>query len=253
MSVKGRVGVGGGEMGSRNAVVSRNLALLLCFGSFSAGILFTNRIWTEPERTNLESENCNQKLKVENHTSINSLGQISNTQYDISALDSKISNIEMKLAAAKAEQQSLLRGDIASGNLKRKYFMVIGINTAFSSRKRRDSVRTTWMPQGEARKKLEKEKGIVIRFVIGHSSTAGGILDKAIEAEEMVHGDFLRLEHVEGYLELSAKTKTYFSTAVALWDADFYIKVDDDVHVNLGTYCINMSMKMFLWDLGLSV
>jgi len=26
-----------------------------------------------------------------------------------------------------------------------------------------------------------------------HSSTAGGILDKAIEAEEMVHGDFLRL------------------------------------------------------------
>jgi len=43
MSVKGRVGVGGGEMGSRNAVVSRNLALLLCFGSFSAGILFTNR------------------------------------------------------------------------------------------------------------------------------------------------------------------------------------------------------------------
>jgi len=41
--------------------------------------------------------------------------------------------------------------------------------------------------------------------------------------------------HVEGYLELSAKTKTYFSTAVALWDAEFYVKVDDDVHVNLGT------------------
>lgn len=41
-------------------------------------------------------------------------------------------------------------------------------------------------------------------------------------------------DHVEGYMELSAKTKTYFTTAVALWDADFYIKVDDDVHVNLG-------------------
>lgn len=41
--------------------------------------------------------------------------------------------------------------------------------------------------------------------------------------------------HVEGYMELSAKTKTYFSTAVALWDAEFYVKVDDDVHVNLGT------------------
>jgi hypothetical protein len=33
---------------------------------------------------------------------------------------------------------------------------------------------------------------------------------------------------------LSAKTKIYFTTAVSKWDADFYIKVDDDVHVNLG-------------------
>lgn len=41
-------------------------------------------------------------------------------------------------------------------------------------------------------------------------------------------------DHTEGYLELSAKTKTYFSTAVATWDAEFYVKVDDDVHVNLG-------------------
>ncbi|CAN6481623.1 unnamed protein product [Victoria cruziana] len=112
--------------------------------------------------------------------------------------------------------------------------MVIGINTAFSSRKRRDSVRATWMPQGEKRKRLEQEKGIIIRFVIGHSATTGGILDRAIEAENRRHGDFMRLEHVEGYLELSAKTKTYFATAVTTWDADFYIKVDDDVHVNIG-------------------
>ena len=41
-------------------------------------------------------------------------------------------------------------------------------------------------------------------------------------------------DHVEGYLELSAKTKTYFATATAQWDADFYVKVDDDVHVNIG-------------------
>jgi len=33
---------------------------------------------------------------------------------------------------------------------------------------------------------------------------------------------------------LSAKTKIYFATAVALWDAEFYVKVDDDVHVNIG-------------------
>lgn len=55
----------------------------------------------------------------------------------------------MKLAAAKAEHQSMSNGNPASENLKRKYFMVVGISTAFSSRKRRDSVRATWMPQGE--------------------------------------------------------------------------------------------------------
>ncbi|CAK9172783.1 unnamed protein product [Ilex paraguariensis] len=54
--------------------------------------------------------------------------------------------------------------------------------------------------------------------------TAGSILDRAIEAEDRKHGDFLRLEHIEGYLELSAKTKSFFTTVVALWDADFYVK-----------------------------
>lgn len=41
-------------------------------------------------------------------------------------------------------------------------------------------------------------------------------------------------DHVEGYRELSIKTQIYFSTAVAKWDAEFYIEVDDDVHVNIG-------------------
>ncbi|CAK9193033.1 unnamed protein product [Sphagnum troendelagicum] len=88
------------------------------------------------------------------------------------------------------------------------------------------------MPQGENLKQLEKEKGIVIWFVIGHSATLGGILDCIIEAEDAQHLDFMHLDHVEGYHELSMKTKIYFATAVSKWDADFYVKVD--VHVNLG-------------------
>lgn len=109
------------------------------------------------------------------------------------------------------------------------------------------------------------------------SAIAGGIIDRAIEAEDRKHGDFMKIvsllhkrtlvshgsdavidvliwtemlfcppvlpvyfgynfvqDHVEGYLALSGKTKTYFATAVSLWDADFYVKVDDDVHVNIG-------------------
>jgi hypothetical protein len=87
---------------------------------------------------------------------------------------------------------------------------------------------------GAKLQQLEDQKGIVIRFTIGHSATSNSILDKAIDSEDAQHRDFLRLDHVEGYHELSAKTKIFFSTAVGIWDADFYVKVDDDVHVNLG-------------------
>lgn len=136
---------------------------------------------------------------------------------EIRTLDKTISNLEMELAAARAVQESISNESPTSeklpgvdANVKRKYLMVVGINTAFSSRKRRDSVRATWMPQGsnaqrfflsccllmvlfllfpyiiidtnsikhysefvdcnlgEKRKRLEEEKGIIIRFVIGH-------------------------------------------------------------------------------------
>ncbi|KAA8526984.1 hypothetical protein F0562_008787 [Nyssa sinensis] len=227
------------------SVVSRKLTLFLCIGCFCAGMLFTDKMWTMPEaggisrttgmedeRLKLVSEGCHPRIKDGKRESKGILR----------TLDKTISNLEMELAAARAAQDSILRGSPLSGDLriteptqKKKNLMVIGINTAFSSRKRRDSVRATWMPQGDKLKKLEEEKGIIVRFVIGHSATSGGLLDRAIEAEDKKHGDFLRLEHVEGYLELSAKTKIYFTTAVSLWDADFYVKVDDDVHVNIAT------------------
>jgi hypothetical protein len=200
---------------------------------------------TEAERLKLISEGCDPKTlyqKEVNRDPQALFGEVSKTHNAIQTLDKTISSLEMELAAARSAQESLVNGAPISNDMekkqlpgKRRYLMVVGINTAFSSRKRRDSVRTTWMPSGEKRKKLEEEKGIIIRFVIGHSATAGGILDRSIEAEDKKHGDFLRLDHVEGYLELSGKTKTYFSTAVSKWDAEFYVKVDDDVHVNIAT------------------
>ncbi|KAL3825213.1 hypothetical protein ACJIZ3_021242 [Penstemon smallii] len=222
------------ESTSKN-VVSRKLTLFLCIGCFCVGMLFTDRMWAVPEAKDISrstksveekltfvSDGCNPNLK-----DAGIISEVSKTHHDIQTLDKTISNLEMEIAGARALKDSLLSGSPISEDLKfpeltkkRKYLMVVGINTAFSSDKR---------------KKLEEEKGIVIRFVIGHSATSGGILDRAIEAEDRKHGDFMRLEHVEGYLELSAKTKKYFTTAVQLWDADFYVKVDDDVHVNIAT------------------
>ncbi|KAJ0245045.1 beta-1,3-galactosyltransferase 3 [Hirschfeldia incana] len=251
---------GGGEHSSRS-FASRKWTLLLCLGSFCVGMFFTDRMWsipeskdisrpsvTEAERLKLISEGCNPKSLYQKEVKRDPqalFSQVSKTHNAIQTLDRTISSLEMELAAARSVQESLTNGAPVSDDMgkkkkqpqgkKRRYLMVVGINTAFSSRKRRDSVRATWMPQGEKRRRLEEEKGIIIRFVIGHSATAGGILDRAIEAEDRKHGDFLRLDHVEGYLELSGKTKTYFSTAFSMWDAEFYVKVDDDVHVNIAT------------------
>ncbi|KVH88986.1 protein of unknown function DUF4094 [Cynara cardunculus var. scolymus] len=235
-----------GDQQASRSVISQKWTLLLCIGSFCAGLLFTNRMWTmsdsklitrptaiESEGLKLVSEGCDlRKLQMKNvkRDSKQIFGEVSKTHQAIQTLDKTISSLEMELAAARSIQESIVNGspiseeDTRSAPERRKYLMVVGVNTAFSSRKRRDS-----------RKKLEEEKGIIMRFVIGHSATVGGILDRAIEAEDRKHGDFLRLDHVEGYLELSAKTKTYFATAVTMWDAEFYIKVDDDVHVNIAT------------------
>ncbi|KAG6519074.1 probable beta-1,3-galactosyltransferase 2 isoform X1 [Zingiber officinale] len=253
-SFKRGSGAGGGEVSARG-MVSKKRTFLLCLGSFCVGLLFTTS-WTMPEakgvirtttasdgnKLNLVSSDCVPRPNNAKQQPKDILNNVENTQQVIQTLDKTISDLEMELSAARAAQESILNGAPVSETLKatesagrRKYLMVMGINTAFSSRRRRDSVRATWMPQGEKRKKLEEEKGIIVRFVIGHSATSGGILDKAIEAEHRKHGDFMRLDHVEGYLELSAKTKIYFATAVSMWDADFYIKVDDDVHVNIAT------------------
>ncbi|KAI8000973.1 putative beta-1,3-galactosyltransferase 2 [Camellia lanceoleosa] len=235
MSMKSR-GIAGDSQS--RALVSRNWVLLLCLASFCAGMFFTNRIWLVPEtmaiarttavkaeRRHLVSEAYNPKLKLVSNEVLKA--HHPKRKQDESAAV-KTRNIPLLRASPKSINQKVAKSN-------KKYFMVMGINTAFSSQKRRDSLRETWMPQGEKRRKLEEQKGIVIRFVIGHSSTSDGILDKAIEAEDRKHKDFLRLKHVEGYNELSAKTKIYFATAVALWDADFYLKIDDDVHVNIGT------------------
>lgn len=248
--MRGRSTGGAGE----RSVLSRWI-VAFCLFSFAVGMLFMNRYWAVPESNGqiisqqrkeqelqIISEDCTTKKKRtdDDKRDVNNvIGEVSKTHEAIQSLDKTISTLQMELAATRSKQQAVEPDGSASDETpdqqpKKKAFVVIGVNTAFSSRKRRDSVRETWMPQGEKLQQLEQEKGIVVRFMIGHSATSNSILDRAIDAEEDHHNDFLRLEHVEGYHELSAKTKIFFTTAVAMWDAEFYVKVDDDVHVNLG-------------------
>ncbi|CAA7013381.1 unnamed protein product [Microthlaspi erraticum] len=219
---------------SKRATISLRWVPFLCISFFALGEIFTSRSWIpssdsgsqlisqrrRDHELQIVSDDCGHKKKATQEKDV--IDQVLRTH----------DAIQMELSSTRTSQETV--GDGSEATPRKKVFMVMGINTAFSSRRRRDSVRETWMPQGEKLEKLEQEKGIVIKFMIGHSAMANSILDRAIDSEDSQHKDFLRLEHVEGYHELSAKTKIFFSTAVAKWDAEFYIKVDDDVHVNLG-------------------
>lgn len=90
------------------------------------------------------------------------------------------------------------------------------------------------MPRGEeALKKLE-ERGVVIRFVIGRSANRGDSLDRNIDVENRLTKDFLILDgHEEAQEELPKKAKLFFSTALQNWDAEFYVKVDDKIDLDL--------------------
>ncbi|KAG5621484.1 hypothetical protein H5410_006702 [Solanum commersonii] len=92
------------------------------------------------------------------------------------SLDDSISKIQSELPSTKdplipriTEQVPSLSTDSGERRPRKKTFMVIGINTTFSSRKRRDSIGPTWMPQDAKLHRLEQEKGIVVRFMIGYS------------------------------------------------------------------------------------
>ncbi|XP_047983472.1 beta-1,3-galactosyltransferase 7-like isoform X1 [Salvia hispanica] len=216
-----------------------------CVCRFWGSLESNNQLITQQRRDQelqIVSEDCNTKKKKEEDKDNDVMKEVYKTHEAIQGLDKSISMLQMELSASRSASRG--DGPIPTANqlpVRKKAFMVIGINTAFSSRKRRDSVRETWMPRGDKLRRLEEEKGIVVRFMIGHSATSNSILDRALDSEEAQHKDFLRLEHVEGYHELSAKTKIFFATAVAKWDADFYVKVDDDVHLNLGTFAATLA------------
>ncbi|KAF3587097.1 hypothetical protein F2Q69_00027988 [Brassica cretica] len=228
--------------------------LVLCISSFLLGVLVINRLLATSETVDSngrassdQATSLHPLVDCQNKASHNYTTEgFSNLKLQLiimhfmyRTLDKTISSLEVELATARAAARSdgspAVSKAVADQSKERpRMFFVMGIMTAFSSRKRRDSIRGTWLPKGDELKRLETEKGIIMRFVIGHSSSPGGVLDHTIEAEEEQHKDFFRLNHIEGYHELSSKTQIYFSSAVAKWDADFYIKVDDDVHVNLG-------------------
>ncbi|KAF2564572.1 hypothetical protein F2Q70_00015122 [Brassica cretica] len=87
---------------------------------------------------------------------------------------------------------------------------------------------------GASLKKIETEKGVIARFVIGRSANKGDSMDKSIDAENSQTDDFIILDNVvEAPEEASKKVKLFFAYAADRWDAQFYAKANDNIYVNM--------------------
>ncbi|XVF35338.1 hypothetical protein REPUB_Repub18cG0137000 [Reevesia pubescens] len=96
----------------------------------------------------------------------------------------------------------------------------VGIQTGFQSGERRSALRSTW---------LEQATGLGFRFVIGKSKDVKkmAMLEKEIEK----YRDFMLLDVEEEYLKLPYKTLAFFKAAFKLFEADYYVKADDDIYL----------------------
>ncbi|KAF8114851.1 hypothetical protein N665_0033s0041 [Sinapis alba] len=140
--------------------------------------------------------------------------------------------LEIQLTAAR--QQGFVSKHTHGTETKKRPLVVIGIITTLGNKKKRDAVRQAWMGTGASLKKIETEKGVIARFVIGRSANKGDSMDKSIDAENSLTDDFIILDDVvEAPEEASKKVKLFFAYAAERWDAQFYAKAIDNIYVNI--------------------
>lgn len=218
--------------GGGSAFGSRVSALLLTMFATMATIYVAGRLWQDAEnRLHLVEEFERRTGQVKSAISVDDTLKIIGCREQ----QKKLSAVEMDLAAARqAGFVSKHYVDKKADKSKKKLLAVVGVITTFGRKRNRDAIRKAWMPKGAALKKLEDEKGIVLRFVIGRSANRGDSLDREIDSENRQTNDFIVLDgQVEATEENPKKTKLFFTYAVENWNAEFYVKVNDDVFVNI--------------------
>ncbi|KAI8471825.1 MAG: galactosyltransferase-domain-containing protein [Monoraphidium minutum] len=108
---------------------------------------------------------------------------------------------------------------------------------------RRAAIRNTWFSSLKGHlDEWERRHGVVVRFVVGRSRSAAS--ERSMAEEAALHGDVMRLPLEEGYLNLPNKTRTFFAAAAELYEADWVIKMDDDVYLNME----RLTLAMRQWD-----
>ncbi|KAL3508756.1 hypothetical protein ACH5RR_028157 [Cinchona calisaya] len=121
-------------------------------------------------------------------------------------------------------------GNSNGGQKRYKVMGFVGVQTGFGSAGRRRALRQTWFPSDhQGLRRLEEATGLVFRFVIGRASDKSKMSELRKEVTE--YDDFMLLDIEEEYSKLPYKTLAFFKAAYALYDAEFYVKADDDIYL----------------------
>ncbi|KAK8955686.1 putative beta-1,3-galactosyltransferase 12 [Platanthera guangdongensis] len=120
---------------------------------------------------------------------------------------------------------------VAEGlNARPKILGFVGVQTGFSSADRRGALRSTWFPANpESLMSLEQSTGLAFRFVIGRTKDQKKTAD--LKKEDGKYHDFMFIDVEEEYARLPYKTLAFFKAAFDLFDAEFYVKADDDIYL----------------------
>ncbi|KAK9060859.1 hypothetical protein SSX86_018039 [Deinandra increscens subsp. villosa] len=224
--------------GHRNAGTAAGLvfrspisALMLCTISAIASFYVAGRLWQDAEnRVYLGRELDRITGQGKSAISVDDTLKI----IECREQQKKLTALEMELAAAR--QEGFVSNHLSTTKTppKKRPLVVIGVLTGFGRKNNREVIRKAWMTTGEALRKMENQKGVIARFVIGRSANRGDSLDRGIDIENRNYNDFFILDnHVESAEELPKKTKIFFAHAAERWEAEYYAKVNDDVYVNI--------------------
>lgn len=113
---------------------------------------------------------------------------------------------------------------------RRAVLAVVGVQTGFGSGERRRALRNAWMPSSpEEAARSERATGMVLKFILGHTADPG--LEAAVQREADEFRDIVRIDVEESYVNLNHKTLVFFRAMLRTYDAEFYVKADDDIYL----------------------
>ncbi|URE33583.1 Galactosyltransferase [Musa troglodytarum] len=206
---------------SSSASQSSRGPLVMGFLSCLAWLYVAGRLWQDAENRLLLSD-----LLQKNSGHLPKVLTVEDKLLNLGCKEIGRKTVEAEMDLTLAKSQGYLRGNVTSS--EKKLLAVVGVYTGFGSRIKRNIFRGSWMPRGDALRELEE------RVLSSDFANRGDSLDHNIDDENRRTKDFLILEsHEEAAEELPRKAKFFFSSAVESWDAEFYVKVDDNINLDL--------------------